>query len=61
MYALAFCWAAAECLCLGVLRMLPAAQGPDHAGFATWELVDPVVADPVAQDNEKRNKIQTYT
>ena len=21
-----------------------------------WELVDPIVADPVAQDNDKRNK-----
>ena len=26
-----------------------------------WELVDPVVADPVAQDNDKRSNIQIYT
>ena len=25
-----------------------------------WELVDPVVADPVAQDNDKRDNIQIY-
>ena len=24
-------------------------------------LIDPVVADPVAQDNDKRNNIQIYT
>ena len=26
-----------------------------------WEPVDPVVADPVRQDNDKRNDIQIYT
>ena len=26
-----------------------------------WEPVDPVVADPVRQDNDKRNNIQIYT
>ena len=26
-----------------------------------WEMVDPVVADPVAQDNNKRNSIQIDT
>ena len=26
-----------------------------------WEVVDPVAADPVAQDNNKRNNIQIYT
>ena len=26
-----------------------------------WELVDPVVADPVRQDNDKKNNIQMYT
>ena len=26
-----------------------------------WEPVDPVVADPVRQDNEKRNNMQIYT
>ena len=30
-------------------------------GSLYWELVDPVVADPVAQDNDKRNNIQMYT
>ena len=29
--------------------------------FYVWELVDPVVADPVAQDNDKRNDIQIYS
>ena len=27
----------------------------------TWEPVDPVVTDPVRQDNDKRNNIQMYT
>ena len=31
------------------------------SGGFSWELVDPVVADPVAQDNEKRYNIQIYT
>ena len=26
-----------------------------------WEPVDPVVADPVRQENDKRNNIQIYT
>ena len=26
-----------------------------------WEPVDPVVTDPVPQDNDKRNTIQIYT
>ena len=26
-----------------------------------WDLVDPVVADPVRQDNDKRKNIQIYT
>ena len=30
-------------------------------GHLPWELVDPVVADPIAQDNDKRNNIQIYT
>ena len=29
--------------------------------WTNWEPVDPVVADPVRQDNEKRNNIQIYT
>ena len=33
------------------------AGSPDRA----WEPVDPVVADPVRQDNDKRNNIQIYT
>ena len=32
----------------------------EHAVRAFWELVDPVVADTVAQDNDKRNNIQIY-
>ena len=28
------------------------------SAFGIWEPVDPVVADPVAQDNDKRNNIQ---
>ena len=31
------------------------------ARSGTWELVDPVVADPVAQVNDKRNNAQIYT
>ena len=30
-------------------------------GRKTWELVDPIVSDPAAQDDDKRNNIQTYT
>ena len=26
-----------------------------------WQPVDPVVADPVREDNDKRNNIQIYT
>ena len=32
---------------------------PDLLLFV-WELVDPVVADPVAQDDDKRNDIHIY-
>ena len=32
-----------------------------RACFKSWEPVDPVVADPVRQDNDKRNNIQIYT
>ena len=28
------------------------------AALFDWELVDPVVADPIAQDNDKRNNLQ---
>ena len=45
---------------------------PNHRNFAAifasvlqkrglWGPVDPVVADPVRQDNDKRNNIQIYT
>ena len=34
---------------------------PELQGVTFWELVDPVVTDPVAQDNDKRNNIQMYT
>ena len=28
---------------------------------SVWEPVDSVVADPIAQDNDKRNNLQIYT
>ena len=30
------------------------------SNFNIWEMVDPVVADPVAQDNDKRKTIYKY-
>ena len=32
----------------------------ERAKSFNWELVDPVVAIPVAQDNKKRNNVKIY-
>ena len=38
----------------------PLHWGSNLFGGQNLELVDPIVADPVAQDNDKRNNIQIY-
>ena len=39
----------------------PEVQKSEKSQKKSWEPVDPVVADPVRQDNDKRNNIQTNT
>ena len=54
---------AMDCMRLVQSRLLIPPEFFMYAGFwgSSWEPVDPVVADPVRQDNDKRNNIQIYT
>ena len=45
-----------------IATLHPHTSGAGNLPLGTnWKPVDPVVADPVRQDNDKRNNIQIYT